>query len=143
METTEARGESGGIDYRKVSKGEAKLVFRDHLAGQVANLAIRQSPYDCPEGLGNVVAEFSEALRPSFDEHGLAKLTMGEIESMLNEKLLPLSQVQDWNERKNGRDGYGIVTRFSKPEPDDDFIDLDALVKNVAHATYIEAALGL
>ena len=40
-----------------------------------------------------------------------------------------------WNERKNGNKApYSFVSRYSQPHPDNDFIDLDALTRNVANA---------
>ncbi len=36
------------------------------------------------------------------------------------------------NERKNGREGLGFSSRYSKvPDPDDDFIDIMAVAQNV------------
>lgn len=47
--------------------------------------------------------------------------------------LVHCSFVVAWGERKNGREGNGFVSRYDQPEPDDDFIDLDALARNVTH----------
>lgn len=62
------------------------------------------------------------------DRRSLEKLVMG--------ALLPMREFQRWNERKNGnRAPFNFGSRFDDPikqDPDDDFIDLDALVRNVA-----------
>ena len=100
--------------------------------GAVAMWAVRQSPYACPDDLDRVLCALAVAIGPRFPESLPAQHSLLAIEAMLRDHLLPMPQVAAWNERKNGRDGPGFCSAFSEPTPDDDFIDLDALVRNVA-----------
>lgn len=62
------------------------------------------------------------------DRRSLEKLVMG--------ALRPMREFQRWNERKSGsREPFNSFSRFDDPtsrDPDNEFIDLDALVRNVA-----------
>lgn len=117
---------------------EPTWLYLSEVAGQIAAFAVRQSPYLVPDNLEPVLRKFQES---AWDEFGVAKDSKGgmrqfqnraELWELLWEHLLPIPEVQAWNARKNGRDGAGFVSaHWSPPEPDDDFIDLDALVQNV------------
>lgn len=52
---------------------------------------------------------------------------------MIEQYLLTIAQVRQWNERKNGnKSPFGFTSRYDGPtDPDDDFIDLDALRMNI------------
>lgn len=123
---------------------EKRIVLFSALAGYVAMWAVRLSPYPVPDGLAAVLAEFEEKVRPLFPicqpSCPMREMTEREIEAMLVEYLLPIAEVQAWNERRNGSKApYGVVTSTSRPDPDDDFIDLYALVRNIARSTASES----
>lgn len=113
------------------------------LAGHVAMAAVRQSPYVCPDGLREALEAFVASARPTLRSlMGVWFLefeTGAEIEAFLREHLLPIPEVAAWNEPKSGRGGdFVFVTRNGGPSPDDDIIDLDALVENIARTVHAE-----
>jgi len=64
----------------------------------------------------------------------------GEIEEFLREALDKTPEVLDWNSRKNGNESpLGFSSRYDTPVPENDFIDIDALFRNVARSTWYEA----
>lgn len=114
-------------------------LFADEVAGTLAMWAIRQSPYDCPDNLELVV----KAVRADWPcEIGPMKEwdSQDEIEECLQEITEQIPEFMLWNERKNGRDGMGFSSRYDQPTPDDDFIDLHALWRNVAMSLWKDNA---
>jgi hypothetical protein len=102
------------------------------IQGYIAMWAVRQSPYHSPEGLLSVLDQFRASVRHFFDENEMRKMSQAELDSMLKGHLMTIPQFQLWNERKNGNQSpYGFVDRYSKTNPDNDFIDLGALTRNV------------
>lgn len=128
-----------------------KRLFIHDLLGYVAMWATRQSPYHAPDGLTDVLAEFKRRIEASredflaptkallgrsvFDYPDTLPATKAFLLPLLQQHLLTLPQVQKWNERKNGNQSpYGFCSRYDKPEPDNDFIDLDALAGNIVRS---------
>jgi len=112
---------------------EKKFTFsKRSLLGEIANWAVQQSPYHRPDNLEVVLDKFDKIIAGVPD---YPKLSYGEIKELLDE-LKEIPEVALWNERKNGdKSEYKFVDRYSKEEnPDDDFIDLDALIRNVANS---------
>jgi hypothetical protein len=110
--------------------------------GEVAKWAIRQSPYPYPDNLVVVLEKLREKIAPDFTELvGWKSFATGrEIEAYLEPILLGIPEFAEWNNRKNGRDGPGFVTRYDGARnPDDDFIDLHALMRNVSLSLSREA----
>lgn len=106
------------------------------IVGAFAMWACRQSPYGVPDGLENVCKYLSAALKTEFKwaTAGMQELSLCEINKALYDILYEqgVEEFDAWNERKNGRDGMGFSSRMdSGSNPDDDFIDLDALLHNV------------
>jgi len=107
------------------------------LTGYVAMWAVRQSPYHAPDGLTNVCAEFFRQamdfrLKDWPDDWPCIRCDHDTLSSCLKKCLLTQPQVLLWNERKNGNTSqFGFVSRYDKPNPDDDFIDLEALTGNI------------
>lgn len=96
--------------------------------------AVRQSPYHNPDGLSEVLETFRKSALASgvFDSNEMAQMNGLNVTSFLKFHLWPIPQFQKWNERKNGNQSpYAFVNRYSRPNPDNDFIDLDALTRNV------------
>lgn len=124
---------------------DAKLVIvLSALLGHIAMWAVRLSPYVVPPGLASVIAEFESVARPLFPifrpDFPMREMTERELKGLLIEYLLPIEQVQQWNRRRNGSTApYGVVTATSRPDPDDDFIDLYALAQNIARSVASES----
>lgn len=110
------------------------------LTGLVSFYAVRFSPYACPEHLSEVLFCFmANAQRfalPEFpDEWPCVSCTREDLAIVLEECLFNQPFVKEWNHTKSGRTGYQFVSRYSpKPNPDDDFIDLDALRGGIIRA---------
>jgi hypothetical protein len=104
-----------------------------------ARWAIEQSPYACPDNL-EVVVKKLQGENTSFMDGLLRFSTMSELEKYLDVQYASIPELLDWNERKNGnKSSYGFASRYEKPNPDDDFIDLGALSRNVAMSIWKDA----
>ena len=119
---------------------EKEFVFsKRNILGEVSNWAVRQSPYHRPDNLEVVLDKFNGIIKevPQYPT-----MTYRQIEEML-QGLKTIPEFMLWNERKNGRQGMGISAAghhddgsitFYDAKADDDFIDLDALIRNVANS---------
>jgi hypothetical protein len=112
-------------------------VAKSELLGTIAKYAVQQSPYHRPNDLEVVLDKFNELITPAWDK--AAKLDIGEfsdhvtLEAFIERFLRQIPEYLAWNERKNGNASpYQFTDRFSKENPDNDFIDLEALERNVA-----------
>ena len=85
-----------------------------------------------PEKLESIIADFHERIPYDFDQQGMAEVSLATMTENINNVLEQMPDVMALNERKNGRDGMGFSSRYSKdPEPDDDFIDIMAVAQNI------------
>ncbi len=93
---------------------------------------VAQSPYLAP-AVDEALIAFSEYVECYFDNPSLPqRFTYFQVQDILTEEtLFSLPTVALLNERKNGRKGMGFFSRYDQPQPDDDFIDLGALARNV------------
>ncbi len=107
------------------------------LCGFIAKYATEQSPYHCPDDLVEVIRSFwnnalGERMKDMPESWPIIHATRENLKRVLETHLFTQPQVLAWNNRKNGRDGHGFISRHDGPRnPDDDFIDLDALRMNV------------
>ena len=113
------------------------LVSKRCLLSEVAKWAVAQSPYHRPDNLEKVLDKLNLCIGVwTTDIMGYKKMTYKEIKQLLDKELGSIPQFMLWNERKNGNKAeHKFVDRYSKDDnPDDDFIDLDALIRNVANS---------
>jgi len=113
------------------------LVSKKGLLSEVAKWAVAQSPYHRPDNFEIVLDELDLRIGAWTDDiMGYKKMTYKEIKQFLDKELSSIPQFMLWNERKNGNQNeHKFVDRYSKDDnPDDDFIDLDALIRNVANS---------
>jgi hypothetical protein len=112
-----------------------RWTFPHDIVGAFAMWACRQSPYGVPDGLEKVCKYLHAALKTAtkWDTSGMAECSLCDINKWLDEILYEqgVKEFDAWNKRKNGRDGTGFCSATHSPSPDDDFIDLDALLHNV------------
>ena len=113
-----------------------RYTSKKHITSALAKWAVRQSPYPCPEELEIVVKYLDACLEKSvsWDKHGFVNLSLQEISKLLYKILYDdnFKPFYRWNESKNISEGIKYVSRYDGPEnPDDVFIDLDALLNNV------------
>lgn len=113
------------------------------IAGTVAMWAVRQSPYPVPKGLDHVLIAVRERFATSADKFGMLSFAdKYQLEEQLSQNLRAIPQYVEWNERKNGDPApYQFTSRYDGiREPDDSFIDLCALERNVAMTIAAEAS---
>jgi hypothetical protein len=114
------------------------LVSPSQVAGTLAMWAVRQSPYPVPDNLELVIRRVEE-LFPC-DEFGFHEVAgQDELYRLLAQIGEQIPELLAWNERKNGNAApIGFVSRYGRPDPDNDFIDLYALWSNVARSVAAE-----
>lgn len=116
-------------------------VFKKDLLGSLAKWAIKQSPYLYPKDILIVLDKFDDHIDPYFTKEnaGMCKFKLLELRDFIEANLKTIPEYLAWNERINGRAGHGVVCILDddfEKDPDDDFIDLDALVRNISHDIY-------
>ncbi len=108
------------------------VISKRNILGEIAHWAVCQSPYHRPDNLEIVLDKFNEIIKavPNYPT-----FTYRQLRELLDE-LKTIPEFMLWNERKNGNQAqHKFVDRYSTDEnPDDDFIDLDALTRNVANS---------
>lgn len=124
----------------------SKTIFtsKSNVLGVVAKYAVAQSPYHRPDNLEVVLDKLNERLKLHFDEQpmGIAKFHEGQLLGILHLELANIPEYVAWNDRKNGNDApMKFTSRYDKDDnPDDNFIDLDALEGNVVREVESEQA---
>ncbi len=120
------------------SRKKDKWIFRSSIVGAFAMWACRQSPYGCPDGLENVCKYLYASLKSCADwdkTDGMVECSLCDINKWLYEILYEqgIEEFDAWNRCKKGdTPNIQFSSRFdSAPDPDRDFIDLDALLHNV------------
>lgn len=119
--------------------------FVSDFTGSVAMWAVKQSPYPCPDNLELVVKKLNDLCAPEFDAHGMRRFdSFQEVEDYLSPKLRSIPEYMAWNDSKNGDERpFNFTSHYDGPgNPDDDFIDLDALERNAAMHIVQRAALS-
>lgn len=135
------------IEEIEESKKPANYILTARsVMGALALCAVQQSPYPYPENLELVLGKFNDLIKnevnSSINQYIKKFDTWKEAHDWIASKLYIIPEFTTWNNRKNGRDGMGFsgagyrddgsVAVVSKdPNPDDDFIDLDALTRNI------------
>lgn len=123
----------------------------DQVVGAFAMWAVRQSPYPVPDNLTDncksltdlmkEAIEDREQMAPDSDEEWF-KSNHEWIEKTMLRLFDQIPQIMEWNNRKNGNQAsLGFSSRYDKPSPDNDFIDLHALARNIAHTLIREALI--
>jgi len=112
-----------------------KWTFVSDITGSFAKYAVKQSPYACPYGIENIVCYLDACLKKQvqWGVSGLVELSLCDISKLLYDILYEkgISIFDSWNVAKNKRENILFVSSCSHVDPDDDYIDLDALLHNV------------
>lgn len=116
---------------------EKILVNRNRLLGALAKWSVQQIPYHRPENLEVVLDKVSSNTENYFAQGELGYVefeSMGKLVRFLEKTLRAIPEYVAWNDRKNGNSSdLKFVSRFDGDgDSDDDFIDLDALERNIA-----------
>lgn len=120
------------------------ILSESQLRGQLAMWVARQSPYRSVSGVDDVGALITAATRSDEwfgpDDCRMRRFdSWRDLEQWLRAAIGDHPQLAVWNTRRNGRDGNQFVSRYDIPSPDDDFIDIDALFRNVALHSWRES----
>ena len=116
------------------NKEKTFLVSKNDILSGVAKWAVAQSPYHRPDNLEIVLDKLNINLISYFKDEIYLELSYREINNFIKLYTFSIEEFMQWNERKNGREGHlGFSSRYDRPMPDDDFIDLDALIRNIAN----------
>jgi len=112
-----------------------RWTFKTDITGALAKYAISQSPYACPDNLADVIKYLDACLEKEVDwNRGMMELSLSDISKLLYDILYEQDFIyfDNWNKSKKGNIDIQFTSRYSdKPDPDYDFIDLDALLGNV------------
>lgn len=128
-------------------KPKTIIITARSVMGALADYAVQQSPYHRPDNLEVVLDKFYDLIKDEVNDTGdkyIKKFeTWNDCHKWIADKLYTIPEFKLWNERKNGNQspfGFsgagehdnGDVT-FFKAKADNDFIDLDALTRNITN----------
>lgn len=118
------------------------IVTERMILGNVAKNAVQQSPYPYPENLEVVLGKLHDMLKDQFGDYIIEFEKEQGLHDYLHDHLTQIPEYWEWNERKNGNAApMKFISRFDTDDnPDDDFIDLDALEGNVTRDIVHEAS---
>jgi hypothetical protein len=133
------------------------LIFNEKdLLSSLAFWSVKQSPSGIPRNLEIVLDKYKDHIKPYFDklnkeDLGFIEMDLKTLKKFIRGNLITIKEFQEWNlselELKNGisidDEGRGefcnqYITAFDEPDIMYDFIDLDALVRNVSYTIYDE-----
>jgi hypothetical protein len=135
--------------YPGIEEQKRIYITVSKVVGTVAKFAIQQSPYAVPDNLEIVCQKLNDALlnlefvkRTALPSDSSVFFTVefsdcsavSCLEKVLTATLRTIPEYLAWNERKNGNKApLQFTSRYDAPsDPDDSFIDLGALERNVA-----------
>jgi hypothetical protein len=127
------------------------VITKKHVAGALANWAIRQSPFDTPYGLMPVLEEFFLTFEmpgrrlslPGYWYEVTRRELYERLKRWLNDQ--PICRLR-WNVPRShwvdpqNAPSFVATSAFSQPPAEEDIIDLDALAGNVADQLREECA---
>jgi hypothetical protein len=134
--------------------GDKGWIFIKQLVGSLALWACRQSPTGIPNDLEVVLNKFGAEIAASgrFDANEMAEFGFRELIDYIEPLMLGIPELTKWNLSQHeiglgftDADDpkrpikYSFSSRCDGPKPEYDFIDLDALVRNVASGCVGEA----
>ena len=116
-----------------------RVVLKSVVVGHFAMWAIRQSPYLFPESLDEGINEFNECLvfKKKIGDAELIETTYTDLKGKISDAISNTNIISSWNIAKKRR-GSIMVSCYSYPKLDYDFIDLDALARNIAQSVWLE-----
>jgi hypothetical protein len=139
--------------------GEELLFTVVDMVGGLVYCAYKQDPYMCPSKIDVVIEKWVEMIRPDFKEFDSSsnsslqtgRFSLEEIEKLIS-RLHEIPEFRDWNlsraEIRKGisvddpnRPPFAISSHYSCPSQEYDFIDLDALTRNVVRFLWDQARL--
>lgn len=110
--------------------------------GELAGWAVRQSPYTIPDRLAKALSEFHHVFGMG-GKGDVWQTNCKELRQRIERAIEKCPLILAWNDPKEGDHKLVFVDRYGGPDPDHDFIDLDALARNVAHAVTLQEKFSL
>lgn len=114
---------------------QKRKTHRKDITGALALCAVNQSPYEFPVGLEHVIGWLGACLKQDlhWDKRGFVLLSLNDISDILYKTLTGMKEFDAWNVPRKGKgtDIIFVSPSIPLPKADEDFIDLDALIKNV------------
>lgn len=119
-------------------KDALKYISKKNFVGTLAKWAVSQSPHSCPDSLERVIIKADGAWPVTGDrfkdETSLKEWTRDDFEDFVYGFVYGTPEVISWNTPNSGRQGHSFVSAFGPMQsPEDDFIDLDALIRNIVN----------
>ena len=120
-------------------KKTPQTILKKVLIGHFAMWAVRQSPYLLPENLDKSIQEFDKHLISNIKigDEDLIEATYTDLSKNIKDAISKSSTILSWNVAKMGS-GSVFISPYSKVKSDYDFIDLDALARNIAQSVWRE-----
>jgi len=119
------------------AKKELKLLSKKDFSGAVAKVAVKLSPYSCPDDLARVIIKADGAwpLNDIIDStQFIREWSYDEFTQFVHNFVFNTAEVQAWGNAKSGKMGHRFVTLYDAPGSlDDDFVDLYALSQNIVN----------
>lgn len=117
----------------------SRVVLKKMVVGHFAMWAVRQSPYLLPESLEDGIKEFNECFvfKKKIGNDEFTETTYRDFKEKITDTISNSDKISSWNIAKMGR-GPVVVSCYSYPKADYDFIDLDALARNIAQSVWAE-----
>jgi hypothetical protein len=117
-------------------KIDLKWISKKMFTGTLSKWAVKQSPHSCPDNLERVVIKADGAWPITGDKFKDNELinewTREDFEDFVHKFVFSTAETLSWNTPMSGRQGNAFVSAFGPMQaPEDDFVDLDALVRNV------------
>lgn len=112
------------------------LITMREVLGALAKSAVQQSPYFVPDQLETALTKFREAFKLPYVydtmQYGYFR-TARALEQRIDNAIQQVEEILKWNEPKipSKKGSVLMVTRYSSVPADHDFIDLDALIRNM------------
>jgi hypothetical protein len=135
--------DAASVGRRRICEGPPLCLSHRDIVAAFAREAVALSPYDVPVGLETALQKLADATREYFyggnkfsQMHGIRDDVARQWLVETLERLVEvIPEVAAWSVRRNGRDGMGfssMMDLYCPRNPDDDFVDLGALSRNVA-----------
>lgn len=122
-----------------------RLVCPNDIIGQLALNAVKQHPYHRPDGLFDLAMEVLDICKRDFKD-GIEYFptrwfaSNGEIYQWLIDAIWGHPTLKEWNTPKSKHTGHVFTSRYDSPAPENDFIDIEALLQNIALGVWRDAA---
>ena len=123
----------------------SRIIGLGNIQGQLANWVCQQSPYRSVKGVDTANGMLRDALNGDWtvlsDGYATRNFTSWrEIERWIKSVFDGSGVTKAWNTPKSGHNENVFTSRYHSVKPEHDFIDIDALFRNVSRAVWADCA---